>query len=653
MKLRIPHLLSRIAPVCMGAAVVGLLTATPAQAGTWHIVYQATGNLDGTSVSRTSAVDDFSIGLGYWPQAGSLSFSNAGTQTITTDLYYVPQNVNDAPPSVVYLVDAPQSFTEVDIHNHIGNLLSGYTGLQWSVNDGYSDSPVSLYEPYLSQFDWGKDDAWNYSAGLHLTQASVDSTQRGTIPGSTLTYWGKAVFQVPTLSESISFTNTEATRCALDVDGEVADYPISIASPNPGGRPDLGDGTNQFIYSSDSPDGFLYIPGAYQIMNGTRVQLVNNIPWPVPVTWALNGGQIDMKVENSTVPNTFSHVWNASGATVYVNTPNNNYPGYQANTWVFKGLPSSFSQPQDGNHLVDLYVSGTNAQSAHIQTFFNGVASNWPGASGGVPDWFNYYLQAYDAFGSSPFQYGQSASSTDVSITSGSYPYEVTIKDSAYSSAYNTTSLRVFDIEPNFPKYARFIGYVTVPAGLMQFIHETAHERGHQSIDELCGDVSERDGPIYTDSTDTEDANGSTDGDIVADNWEASHHLNAGASDTTHAYAGSGVNDASDGDGEFVADVQALSVLFTNLSYWTMDWADGGIQHGAYASLPFFSTTPVGGSPVFSLTFTPASANASGAWTITGNSIQVKSVSDIQNYYNTINTTDPGPVITSLGQLGN
>lgn len=226
-----------------------------------------------------------------------------------------------------------------------------------------------------------------------------------------------------------------------------------------------------------------------------------------------------------------------------------------------------------------------------------------------------------------------------MSITEGSSPFEVHVKDSAYSTAYNTNGLRVFDIDPGFPHYARWIGTLSLPKGIMQYVHEAAHERGHQYLYQLCG-MTGIDGPIYTDSHDPLDYYSTEDEDIVVDNWEAGHHLNASASDTAHAYVGSGANDEGDGDGELLADIQALAAIFNQFDDWKQDWADGGIQKGA---LPFLQPDPITGIvPGFSLTFNPINSvdPVTGVATY-GASYPVKSLSDL-----------PTGVLTSLSQLG-
>ena len=143
-------------------------------------------------------------------------------------------------------------------------------------------------------------------------------------------------------------------------------YPIVLSSPDPLGRPDLGDGKNQFVYTADTPDGYLYVPGAIQVTGAPPAAvnwLINNSPIVGPLD------KVNLTIDSSVIPNTFTHQWAVSGSTIYVNTPNNSYPGYQANSFIFKGLPPSNSG--FGNHSVNLLVQGAKSQAAKIQTFFN------------------------------------------------------------------------------------------------------------------------------------------------------------------------------------------------------------------------------------------------------------------------------------------
>lgn len=449
-------------------------------------------------------------------------------------------------------------------------------------------------------------------------------------------------------------------------------YPLLLSSPNIFKRPDtLGDGGNQFVYDSQYPTGFLLVPGFIVIRGGDQND----------AQWLLDNNKVDLKVENHPIPHALTHDWRVSGDSIQVHVPDEYGQTFPWSEFAFKGLPAS--NDDFGNHEVNLYVEGSKSETAHIQTFYTGSASNFPGSDGITANWYHYYYPIFDA-SLNPIDYQHSASSSDVSLTEGNSPYAVHIKDSAYSVTYNTNYLRVFDIDPkameqtallpikptclqalyshqrfvicgertftfsnavrsiadpNFPHYVRWIGELTLPGGIMQYVHEATHERGHQYLDQLCG-TSSRNGPIYTDSVDPLDYNSSEDGDIVVDNWEASHHLNAGSSDTAHAYVGSGANDENDGDGELLADVQTLSAIFNQFEDWRQDWADGGIQKGPVAFLQPDPVTHI--VPGFPLTFTPISNvdPVTGSPTF-GTSYQVKTLSDL-----------PANVLTSLSQLG-
>ncbi len=396
-------------------------------------------------------------------------------------------------------------------------------------------------------------------------------------------------------------------------------YPITLASPNPLTNPVLGDGTNQCLYDTTTPDGLLTVPAVVSVAGATTDD----------TTWLLPHVALSVSPAMNTGAQPF--YWTASNANMYVQTTSYepNGTSWPSEDFCYVGLPPNNSY--FGNHLMTMKVDGQQSQTANYQLFYTGTAINHPNSdSYNSPDWYYYYSGVYTPFSAAnPAHYEQSSSSSDVSLTEGTSPFTVHMKDSAYSTSYNTNGLRVFDINPNFPRYVRYIGFLNFPNGIMQFIHETAHERGHQYLWQLGTE-----GPIYTDvvsptNIGSTNPNSSEDGDIVVDNWEAAHHLNAGASDTTSAYANSGANDAGDGDGELLADIQALAVVFNQFSDWQQDWADGGVQKGAQ---PFLVPDPSTGiAPGFSLLFTPTS----------GPSYYVKNLSDL-----------PAGTITSLSQLG-
>jgi len=120
--------------------------------------------------------------------------------------------------------------------------------------------------------------------------------------------------------------------------------------------------------------------------------------------------------------------------------------------------------------------------------------------------------------------------------------------------------------------------------------------------------------------------------------------------DTTGAYdynSNGTMNTEESGDDEFLADIQALPVLFNQLNDWQQDWADGGIQRGnLLTNSAFIHSGPGQSGPLnLRLLFTPVSVNTlTHTWT-TGTAQWVSSLSDIA----TITGTTP---LTQLSDLG-
>ena len=242
-----------------------------------------------------------------------------------------------------------------------------------------------------------------------LGDPEVGSSSGQTLQGrSSGTRYGLGVPSSGVISVSLTGAQANVRPTGVDsgmfgssVNWAVTAYPIVLSSPDPLGRPDLGDGKNQFVYTADTPDGYLYVPGAIQVTGAPPAAvnwLINNSPIVGPLD------KVNLTIDSSVIPNTFTHQWAISGNTIYVNTPqdvNNPYPSYQFNHWIFKGLPSDNSG--FGNHTVNLLVQGAKTQTAKIQTFFNtgvkGAASNWP-SSDGTPNWYYYYAQVYNPFSS-------------------------------------------------------------------------------------------------------------------------------------------------------------------------------------------------------------------------------------------------------------
>lgn len=313
------------------------------------------------------------------------------------------------------------------------------------------------------------------------------------------------------------------------------------------------------------------------------------------------------------------YAWSAaagsiSAQTAGVDAANN---AYAAGNFAFLGLPTSYNgstgDPNSfGNHLSILKVDGNNSETAHIQTFFRGTASNWPGTDGITPNWYHYYSQYF----TSPGFYDPNATS---SYTDSQSPPQYPIHIS--NDAHGPYSVRVFDINPTPPNYVRYVGYLDL-AGIDHYIYTCAHETGHQVIFLGGGIYNFNADPAHTSPI-------SADGDNVSDAWEPNHHLNPNSSDTANAYGIQGNGDQ--GDTEVLADVQALPVLFQQISAWKQDWADDGLQWG-----PNAYTT--GNPPGFYFTF---HALVSGTTVVAGNTYSIRSLNDLQTQYSSLLTRLP------------
>jgi len=129
--------------------------------------------------------------------------------------------------------------------------------------------------------------------------------------------------------------------------------------------------------------------------------------------------------------------------------------------------------------------------------------------------------------------------------------------------------------------------------------------------------------------------------DRISDDWEDHHHMNSASPDTTipgpqqagvygpispsNGRLNGGTGDIP--DEELVADTAgSLSVVMSNLSLWSQDWASTGIQYGKPYYLqpdPLTHTPPSG----FYLWFTPA---FSGNPNNLGTPYHVTSLNDIK-----------------------
>lgn len=443
---------------------------------------------------------------------------------------------------------------------------------QASVQDNVFNEQASVTAPGPPYAYSGGD--WNASqtmtaGGLHLVTSSVQMTGGKGI--YTILLSGNTSAQA---SNSIDGTKFQAgAGSGASLDGGAKPFNIQLVQPNPNTDPTLGDGTNQFVYSADTPDGYLYIPGAIQVVGGTHAD----------AQFLLDNNLVDLKIENSPVPNTFVHQWAISGNTIYVNTPQNTddpYPGYQFNHWIFKGLPSSFSTVADGNHNVNLYVQGAKAQTAKIQTFFNMKISNWPMTNGYDPNWFHYYQKAYTPPQPDiePVRYNADLGARGVTTigfeTGTTNPNAFTYDVEVGPNAPDDDIIYVFGIDPE-TNHVQKIGGLSIK-GIYCFARVISHEEEHVHLvkQQIVVPYNSQTGPPYgvTDS----------DGDGIPDSWEAAHHLNPLDNDTTGEYANATGNNAGKGDVECLCDIFALGELSAHQSLWQQDWGvidAGGSQY--------------------------------------------------------------------------
>lgn len=264
--------------------------------------------------------------------------------------------------------------------------------------------------------------------------------------------------------------------------------PIQITNPNPLGRPDKGDGSNQFVYDATTLDGFLSFPGGVNIPGA----VANETAWIMRDPADINGPHVSLTPDLPA--ESISQGWNLYDHTLVPSIPissilikhgdlSNLSDGY-----LYKGLPKSNSD--FGNHLVTMNVDGNALQQAHIQTFFIGIdanksiVANYPNASSNlgpdnsvIPNWYYYYNQVY----ASPGTYdhlgedsGQTASHIDLSP-----PYAVHIHDDAYGQ-YNipvyclSNPIKTTDL-------VSCLGNLSI-SGVHAYIFLCAHEAGHQSL---------------------------------------------------------------------------------------------------------------------------------------------------------------------------
>ena len=404
------------------------------------------------------------------------------------------------------------------------------------------------------------------------------------------------------------------------------DHTITLAAPNPQGRPDQGDGTNQSVYDATAPNGLLNFPGSILVagagaagtawimrdpndINGPHVGLTLDLPAEsIAQNWNLYDHTILASVPADTI------------AVKYGSLPN---PG---DGFLYAGLPKSNSG--FGNHLVTLTVDGKpTTQQAHIQTFFSAKASNYPSAATDytasstdpnqrfyTPNWFYYYNQVSASSGN--YEPG------DQTQTDATTPYAVHIEDQTYGTI---PEIHVYSYTKG-DMLIKFAGDIQL-SGVWLYADVCAHEKEHQT--------AFTDGTYAIDKTQTSlPWTLTSDNDHLDDTWESNHYFDPTSANTTGAPAYSNESDAP--DDETVADILGLGGLLTNFSLWQSDWAgpgkdvsgtaySGGVQYGAFG----FAVAPGGTRPTPYFLFTPATQNPDKTWKY-GTPIKIWSAADLQ-----------------------
>ncbi len=347
---------------------------------------------------------------------------------------------------------------------------------------------------------------------------------------------------------------------ATTVNGQA--YPITLAAPDPLTNPLLGDGTNQYVYDTEQPDGYLAVPASVSVPGAGTADTAFLLP------------HVALSVAPAMQTGAQPFQWTNSGSQMYVYT-SGSYPSgtsYPSAAFVYKGLPPNNSY--FGNHTMTMKVDGTVSQTANYQLFFNATTNNYPGALEydnqgalsytGIPDWYFYYNQVYPAPGGYKMgkssEYNPDANTIDIS-----------------DDAHGVYTMRIFHLNSSTNK-VEYLGSLSL-AGLHTYIEVIGHELGHKYAANHNIEVSN-----------STASHPDHDNDGLDDNWELLNGFDPNKSDTTGAYANIPSTDADfgKGDRECVADIQALGALLTPTasgtvkSLWKQDWANDGSQWGTW-----------------------------------------------------------------------
>ena len=404
---------------------------------------------------------------------------------------------------------------------------------------------------------------YNFGPLVTATQYKVLSAAGGTT---------SSVSVDPTFSANMygATPSGDVGYCTVNYGNSV--YPIVLSRPDPMGRPDLGDGINQYTYGNERPNGQLTVPASVYVPGSSDPD----------VTWLLPHVTLTVSPAMQTGAQPF--VWTTAGSNMQVNTTVRR-PSY-VNPWpagqfCYVGLPPDNSY--FGNHVMTMKVDGNVSQTANYQLFYAGTASNWPNADGITPNWYYYYQQlapfaisynpdlgslGYLGFCLSTFLINHD---TKVAVYTGSI---LTLGPGATKSL----SVPVFEVGPN--GFIRVAGKVKTK-GIISYLFVSGHESGHEAAAFQGVEVSYIDGVPPNGVKDS-------DGDGIPDVWEIAHHLDPENPDTGGFYTATGGLDDGKGDRESLATMVGLGRVTKYSGLWQQDWADLGIQYGKRSSyVPF------------------------------------------------------------------
>jgi len=218
---------------------------------------------------------------------------------------------------------------------------------------------------------------YNFGPLVTATQYKVLSAAGGTT---------SSVSVDPTFSANMygATPSGDVGYCTVNYGNSV--YPIVLSRPDPMGRPDLGDGINQYTYGNERPNGQLTVPASVYVPGSSDPD----------VTWLLPHVTLTVSPAMQTGAQPF--VWTTAGSNMQVNTTVRR-PSY-VNPWpagqfCYVGLPPDNSY--FGNHVMTMKVDGNVSQTANYQLFYTGTASNWPNSDSIRPNWYHYYTGVYSS----------------------------------------------------------------------------------------------------------------------------------------------------------------------------------------------------------------------------------------------------------------